>query len=126
MERSSLTIEEQETHINWSRGDKRAKIYVSDVTTMTKLDKLVAVEGSEWTLDKEYREKDGSCSGKFYSCPVEFISFRSKRVILTEEQKKAMAQRLHGSNASNGVENIKNISELVGEDGESKDADEEI
>lgn len=41
MERSTLTIEEQETHINWSRGDDRAKIYVSDVTTMTRLDKLV-------------------------------------------------------------------------------------
>lgn len=99
MERSTLTIEEQETHINWSRGDARAKIYVSDVTTMTRLDKLVETEGSEWTLDKEYREKDGSVTGKFYSCPVEFISFRSKRVVLSEEQKKAMAERLHAKNA---------------------------
>lgn len=96
MERSALMIEEQETHISWSRGDARAKIYVSDVTTMTRLDKLVAAEGTEWTLDKEYREKDGRVTGKFYSCPVEFISFRSKRTTLSEEQKKAIAQRLHG------------------------------
>ena len=93
-------IEEQETHINWSRGDARAKIYVSDITTMTKLDKLVAADDSEWKLDKEYREKDGRVHGKFYSCPVEFISFRSKRVSLSEEQKQAMAQRLRDLNAS--------------------------
>lgn len=42
MERSTLTIEEQETHINWSRGDDRVKIYVSDVTTMTRLDNLLS------------------------------------------------------------------------------------
>ena len=100
MERSSLTIEEQETHINWSRGDARARIYVSDVTTMTRLDKLVAAEDSEWKLEKEYREKDGRIDAKFYSCPVEFISFRSKRVVMSEEQKKAMAQRLHALNTS--------------------------
>ena len=98
MERSALTIEEQETHINWSRGETRARIYASDVTTMTKLDKLVAAECSEWKLEKEHREKDGRIDGKFYSCPVEFISFRSKRVVMSEEQKKAIAQRLHGSN----------------------------
>lgn len=100
MERSTLTIEEQETHINWSRGDARAKIYVSDVTTMTRLDKLVAAEDSDWTLDKEYREKDGSVTGKFYSCPVEFISFRSKRVAMSDEQRKAAAERMRSLNRS--------------------------
>lgn len=99
MERSTLTIEEQETHINWSRGDARAKIYVSDVTTMTRLDKLVASEDSEWTLDKEYREKDGSVTGKFYSCPVECVSFRAKKATrnLTEEQREKIGQRLKES-----------------------------
>lgn len=96
MERSTLTIEEQETHINWSRGDDRAKIYVSDVTTMTRLDKLVAAENSDWKLDKEYREKDGRVTEKFYSCPVELISFRSRRTSqnLTEKQREALANRM--------------------------------
>lgn len=99
MERSTLSIEEQETHINWSRGDTRARIYVSDVTVMTKLDKLVAAENSEWKLDKEYREKDGRVTGKFYSCPVGFISFRSKRVTqdLTEEQRGALSERMRNN-----------------------------
>ena len=47
----SLTVEEQETHINFSRGDERAKIYTSDTTTMTKLNKLVELQGTEWKLE---------------------------------------------------------------------------
>lgn len=97
MGKSALSIEDRETHINWSRGDSRAKIYASDVTTMTKLDKLVAAEGSEWKLEKEQRSKDGGIYGKTYSCPIEFISFRSKHVFRSEECKKAIAQRLHGN-----------------------------
>lgn len=42
-----LTIEEQETHINFSRGDSRAEIYTSDTTMMTKLNKLVELPGTE-------------------------------------------------------------------------------
>ena len=100
MERSALTIEEQEVHINWSRGDERAKIYVSDVTAMTKLDKLVAAEGSEWKLDKEYSEKDGRVDSKFYSCPINLISFRTKTVTreLTEEQRKELSERMRNFN----------------------------
>lgn len=100
MERSALMIEEQETHINWSRGDARAQIYTSDVTTMTKLDKLVSAKDTEWKLEKEYREKDGRVHGKFYSCPVEFISFRSKRVTISEEHKKASSERMRSLNHS--------------------------
>lgn len=108
MERSALMIEEQETHISWSRGDARAKIYVSDVTTMTKLDKLVTATDSEWTLDKEYREKDGRVQGKFYSCPVEFISFRSKRTTqnLTDEQREALSERMRENRLKQLQQNI--------------------
>lgn len=81
---------------------------MSDVTTMTKLDKLVAAEASEWKLDKEYREKDGRVSGKFYSCPVEFITFRSKRVTqnLTEEQKEELSRRMKENRAKQLQQNI--------------------
>lgn len=43
-----LMIEEQETHINFSRGDERAKIYTSDTTTITRLNKLVELQETEW------------------------------------------------------------------------------
>ena len=93
----SLTIEEQETHINFSRGDKRAIIYTSDTTTMTKLNKLIELPSTEWKLESESRLKSGELIGKTYSCPVEFVSFRTKRVqrVYTEEERKKISEQLH-------------------------------
>lgn len=96
----SLIIEEQETHINFNRGDARAEIYTSDTTVMTKLNKLVKLPGTEWKKERESRlQKNNELVGVIYSCPVEFISFRTKRVKRTysEEEKKKIAERLHGS-----------------------------
>lgn len=91
-----LTIEEQETHINFSRGDCRAEIYASDTTMMTKLNKLIEIPGTEWKLERVSTLAGGEVIGKTYSCPVEFISFRKKRSsrVFTEEQKKAIGERL--------------------------------
>lgn len=92
----SLTIEEQETHVNFSRGDSRAEVYASDTTMITKLDKLVKLSGIEWKLERVSKLKNGEVIGKTYSCPVEFISFRSKRSsrVYTEEERKRIAERL--------------------------------
>lgn len=92
----SLTIEEQETHVNFSRGDSRAEVYASDTTMITKLDKLVKLPGTEWKLERVSKLKNGEVIGKTYSCPVEFISFRSKRSsrVYTEEERKRIAERL--------------------------------
>ncbi len=93
----SLLIEEQETHVNFSRGDSRAEIYTSDTTMMTKLNKLVNLQDTEWKLERESRvQGSGELIGKTYSCPVEFISFRTKRISRTysEEEKKLIAERL--------------------------------
>lgn len=94
----SLMIEEQETHIYFTRNDDRAQIYTSDTTTMTKLNKLVKLQGTEWKLESVSKLKNGEVIGRTYSCPVKFISFRSKAVKreYTEEQKKKVAERLHG------------------------------
>lgn len=92
----SLTIEEQETHVNFSRGDSRAEVYASDTTMITKLDKLVKLPDTEWKLERVSKLKNGEVIGKTYSCPVEFISFRSKRSsrVYTEEERKRIAERL--------------------------------
>lgn len=47
-----LSIEEQETHINFMRGDGRAEIYTSDTTMMTKLNKLIRLPNTEWKLER--------------------------------------------------------------------------
>lgn len=72
-----LSIEEQETHINFMRGDERAEVYTTDTTTMTKLNRLVEAAGTEWKLERE-TVLHGSMIGRTYSCPVSFITFRSK------------------------------------------------
>ena len=89
-------IEVQETLVNFNRDDERATVYTSDSTMMTRLNKLVNLQGTEWKLESESRLKTGELIGKTYSCPVAFISFRSKRkkMNLTDEQKKALGDRL--------------------------------
>ena len=100
-----LSIEEQETHINFMRGDDRVRIYTSDTTMMTKFNKLVEIAGAEWKLEKVER-LDGSIIGCTYSCPVSFISYRSKRIKrdLTAEQRQVIADRLHKSTGVNNFE----------------------
>ena len=85
-------LEERETVINFGRLDKTASVFTSDDTVMTKLDKFVK-QDTGWKL-KGHETCDGDLVSKTYECPVEFISFRSKKVTYTEEQKKAMAERL--------------------------------
>lgn len=95
----SVMIEEQETHVNFSRGDDRARIYTSDTTTMTKLNKLVELQDAEWKLESESRLSSGEVVGRTYSCPVLLISFRSKRIkrSLTGEQRQEIASKLRRS-----------------------------
>lgn len=90
-----LMVEEQETQVNFSRNDKRAMIYTSDSTMMTKLNKLVELQDTEWKLESVSKLKNGELIGKTYSCQVSFISFRRKKVKRTysEAEKKEMAER---------------------------------
>lgn len=94
-----LSIEEQETHINFMRGDGRAKIYTSDTTMMTRFNKLVEIAGAEWKLERVER-LNGSVIGCTYSCPVSFISYRSKRIKreLTEEQREQLRDNMERLN----------------------------
>ncbi len=93
----SLSVEEQETHINFNRDDERATVYTSDTTMMTKLNKLVELPDTEWKLESVTRLKNGELIGKTYSCPVNFISFRKKKVErdYSEAEKKEISERLH-------------------------------
>lgn len=90
-----MSIEEQETHINFNRDGERATVYTSDTTIMTKLNKLIQLQDTEWKLESESRLKTGEIIGRVYSCPVAFISFRSKKSSrqFTDEQRKAIGDR---------------------------------
>lgn len=97
-----LTIEEQETHINFSRNDERAEIYTSDSTKFQKLHKLWGLPDTEWKLERVHRLENGEIIGYTFSFPVKCLSFRKKLPVrnYTDEQRKAMSERLKaGKNA---------------------------
>lgn len=110
-----LMIEEQETHINFSRGDERAKIYTSDTTTITRLNKLVELQETEWKLEGVIKLKFGEIIGKTYSCPVSLISFRKKRVQrnLSEEQRQEIASRFRNSISIRNFEDKRTLDDEV-------------
>lgn len=89
---------EQETIVRITRDEENAVVYTSDLTMMTKLDKLVETSG-EWYLVKSTNFKDGTIADKTYECPKRLISFRKNtmRMELTEEQRAERAERLRNS-----------------------------
>lgn len=89
----TITLEEQETIVNFMRTDELMEIYTCDTTMITKLDKLVAKNPEQY---KVIKQDDIS---KTYSAPKKFLSFRSQETKreLTDEQKKALGERLKSS-----------------------------
>jgi hypothetical protein len=93
------SAEEQETHISWGRLDDKARIYTSDSTEMTRLDKLVKNNPDEWKFI-EQTTHEGDVVGKFYECPKRLVSLRLRTAVareLTEEQKEAFVKRMSKS-----------------------------
>jgi hypothetical protein len=99
----AVALEEQETVIQFNRGDAGATIYTSDSTMMTKLDKMCAASPDYYSVDREETE-DGKVVGKFYKLTDKTrISFRKNKVerVFTEEQKRQLAANLARSRNQN-------------------------
>lgn len=92
---------EREVCITFYTDADTANVYTSDYSYMSKLDKLCAANPAEW---KQLHEAycGGDIVSKTYSCPKQFISFRSKArcTVQTEEQKEAMRERMRLVNES--------------------------
>lgn len=86
-----VSLDEQETTISFTRSEESAKIWTSDSTVMTKLDKLVERDPENWSFT-EQKDKDGDVVAKVYLVKKKkLISFRTDKV-LTEEQKEVLRQ----------------------------------
>ena len=86
---NSVSISEQEVHINFMRDENFATIYTSDSTYMTKLDKLCKTSPDMYSLISD------AGRGKTYKLEDKtLISFRAKKRELTEEQKIAAGERM--------------------------------
>lgn len=93
-----VTLEEQETTIQFSRIENTAHICTSDSTMKTKYDKLCKNNPKYWKLISD----DGVFS-KYECTPKSLISARSKVTEreLTDEQRQAMADRLREARSKN-------------------------
>lgn len=90
-----VSLEEQETVIQFNRANQHATIYTSDSTMMTKLDKLCISSPANYKLVK-VETQDGKIVGKFYSlADKKMVSLRREKVKreLTDEQREELRQR---------------------------------
>lgn len=89
----SLSLSEQEVCINAVRDEEFATAYCSDVTWITKFDKLVVKSPDLFEVVAETEH------GKTYRFPKRLISIRSSIVTreMTDEQKQLAAKRLRNA-----------------------------
>lgn len=87
-------LEEQETIIQWMRGDEEAHIYTCDSTVLTKLKKVAAAEGGAWELERiGYR--DGHAVSVVAKAPLRCISLRAgAKKDLSDEARAELAERM--------------------------------
>ena len=96
----NITLEEQETTINFSRTQDAVDVWTSDKTVMTKLDKLCNSAPDFYKLIAEHKAQDdvGAITSKEYRISDKrMLSFRSMKRNLTEEQRRERAERLNGA-----------------------------
>ena len=95
----ALSLPEQEVHINFNRDEDYAQIYCSDVTWITKMDKLAAKSPELYEMIAETE------NGKTYRFPKRLISLRSSiaRREYTDEQRQQMAERLKLARERKGI-----------------------
>ena len=96
----ALTRAEWDTHV-WIDGlTLEVKIEATDPRYIHKLDKLCRENPDTWKAGGD-QTINGEVIGKFYSCPVNCISFRSgKKREYTEEQREAVRERFRKSDLS--------------------------
>lgn len=95
----SLSLQEQETIINYNREDDKADVYTHDPKLISKLDKLCKKYPDKCFIQTE----DNNWKSKTYSIPKSFISIRSTREYSEEtlekfrENGRKQLQRLHAT-----------------------------
>lgn len=90
-----ISVDEQETVIEYYRTDDRLDIYTSDQTMITKLKKLIA-KSDEYEVVDECKSDDGRTLTIEVKAPKEVLKLKTQaKRKLTDEQKKALADRFH-------------------------------
>lgn len=91
------TIEEQETIVNFSRADKGMTVYTTDRTTMTKMDRLCKTSPENYKCVSTDRVNGEIFSRTYKVSDKTLLSFRAKKKTVSEEQRRAFTERVHGT-----------------------------
>lgn len=94
MERYSLKKCEQEVVINFNAEDDFATVYSSSPVWIRKLNKLCASNPKDYKLIDTQTADDGMLISHTWTCPKSFITLKAKKRTMSEEQRKASADRL--------------------------------
>lgn len=75
----SISVDEQETSINYLRSEKSMIIYTSDSTQMTSLDKKVKNHPDTWSIINVIKDQKGDVVAKEYKAPKQMLTFRNEK-----------------------------------------------
>jgi len=89
----NVSLNEQETTIHFMRTEGYATIYTTDRTSMTKLDRLCRKSPDYYQLIRENTINGEVCGKTYRLMDKRFVSLRSKKKSLSENQRKAFAER---------------------------------
>lgn len=90
---AGVLLEEQETCISFSRTDNDCIVWTSDSTTMTKLNKLCEIAPEVYKVRAVGYYKGKIVHKEYVISDKNYLTFRTKKKTLTEEQKQELAKR---------------------------------
>ena len=89
-----VDLEEQETIIQWMRGEEEVRVYTSDSTMLTKLKKAAGAEGAAWRCER-VEKCDGCVVGLIARAPLRCVSLRAgAKKDLSDEERAALSERM--------------------------------
>lgn len=90
---AGLTLEEQEIVITMSGRTDKISVFTSYPHWIKRLDKYCEENPDAWKCTK-VDTIDGEVAGKFYEGPKDLLKLQKKKRYVSEEQRKASAERL--------------------------------
>lgn len=101
--------EEQETTITIMRDENKIRLYTSDNTRVTKMQKLINAPDTTWKLVKTVFDKEGNPTGYFFECSdKKMLGLRPKKAAvkeMTEEQKERARQHMQKIHQKRQIKN---------------------
>lgn len=92
-----VSADEVETIVTFNKLEGEAIIYTTDNTVLTKLKKNIKSNPDEWKLVRfsthSSNDSENEITSVEVSCPKKYISFRSSKRRISEEQKKKASER---------------------------------